>query len=391
MNMKVLVGLVALLSAIALCTILNLASEVFIPLVVAWFILQVFRPVIRLGWRIHLPPILNITLVFAIFFSVCVLGIYFCTLQAVEFNRAYNLYYSKLNMMFNSILNALNIPPSTISNFNWLDLLGRYVRNISELVVAFSSKFVLTLVFLMFMLLEAPYVNEKIDKSFSGTSAFKIKNILDTISRQISRYLGTLSLISLATAFCAWLVLVALGVELASGWGVLTFLLNFIPTVGSIIATIPPVLMAILQFSPGLFKPLVVLISLTAIQITIGNVITPKVVGDRLGLSPVVILLSLLLWGTIWGIPGALLSVPIASIIKIVCENIQPLRPIAVLMGSGEAALLAAPPASRDKKKHAAVPEVSAEDTRSNEKEGLTRAEERRVGNECRSRWSPYH
>ena len=370
MNMKVLVGLVALLSAIALCTILNLASGVFIPLVVAWFILQVFRPVIRLGWRIHLPPILNITLVFAIFFSVCVLGIYFCTLQAVEFNRAYNLYYSKLNMMFNNILNALNIPPSTISNFNWLDLLGRYVRNISELVVAFSSKFVLTLVFLMFMLLEAPYVNEKIDKSFSGTSAFKIKNILDTISRQISRYLGTLSLISLATAFCAWLVLVALGVELASGWGVLTFLLNFIPTVGSIIATIPPVLMAILQFSPGLFKPLVVLISLTAIQITIGNVITPKVVGDRLGLSPVVILLSLLLWGTIWGIPGALLSVPIASIIKIVCENIQPLRPIAVLMGSGEAALLAAPPASRDKKKHAAVPEVSAEDTRSNEKEG---------------------
>ncbi|WP_299076999.1 AI-2E family transporter [uncultured Fretibacterium sp.] len=363
MNMKVLVGLVALLSAIALCTILNLASGVFIPLVVAWFILQVFRPVIRLGWKIHLPPILNITLVFAIFFSVCVLGIYFCTLQAVEFNRAYNLYYSKLNTMFNGILKALNIPPSTISNFNWLDLLGRYVRNISELVLAFSSKFVLTLVFFMFMLLEAPYVNEKIDKSFSGASAFRIKNILDTISRQISRYLGTLSLISLATAFSVWMVLVALGVELASGWGVLTFLLNFIPTVGSIIATIPPVLMAVLQFSPSLFKPLVVLISLTAIQITIGNVITPKVVGDRLGLSPVVILLSLLLWGTIWGIPGALLSVPIASIIKIVCENIQPLRPIAVLMGSGEAALLAAPPASREKKKHSAVPEVPAEDT----------------------------
>ncbi|MFC2593903.1 MAG: AI-2E family transporter, partial [Fretibacterium sp.] len=261
MNMKVLVGLVALLSAIALCTILNLASGVFIPLVVAWFILQVFRPVIRLGWKIHLPPILNITLVFAIFFSVCVLGIYFCTLQAVEFNRAYNLYYSKLNTMFNGILKALNIPPSTISNFNWLDLLGRYVRNISELVLAFSSKFVLTLVFFMFMLLEAPYVNEKIDKSFSGASAFRIKNILDTISRQISRYLGTLSLISLATAFSVWMVLVALGVELASGWGVLTFLLNFIPTVGSIIATIPPVLMAVLQFSPSLFKPLVVLIS----------------------------------------------------------------------------------------------------------------------------------
>ena len=82
-----------------------------------------------------------------------------------------------------------------------------------------------------------------------------------------------------------------------------------------------------------------------------------------MGLSPVVILLSLLLWGTIWGIPGALLSVPIASIIKIVCENIQPLRPIAVLMGSGEAALLAAPPASRGRKKHTVAPEGPAEDT----------------------------
>ena len=78
---------------------------------------------------------------------------------------------------------------------------------------------------------------------------------------------------------------------------------------------------------------------------------SPKVVGDRLGLSPVVILLSLLLWGTIWGIPGALLSVPIASIIKIVCENIHSLRPIAVLMGSGEAALLASPPAGKEKKR----------------------------------------
>ncbi|MBQ6434950.1 MAG: AI-2E family transporter, partial [Synergistaceae bacterium] len=104
----------------------------------------------------------------------------------------------------------------------------------------------------------------------------------------------------------------------------------------SIIATIPPVVMSIIQFSPGLFKPFLVLLSLTAIQITIGNIITPKVVGDRLGVSPVVILLSLLLWGMIWGIPGALLSTPIISIIKIICENIPALQSIAVLIGSGE-------------------------------------------------------
>lgn len=339
MNIKVLLALVGLLAAIAMCMVLTLASGVFIPLVIAWFMLQVFRPVIDLGRKIRLPQILNVILVFAVFFSLCYIGIYFCTSQIVEFNRAFTTYYSKLNDMTLDVMKALNIPPESIPRISWMDILGRYLRNISEVAFTLSSKFVLTLVFLMFMLLEAPFLNDKIDRAFSGRSATRIKKIMSTVSDQISRYLGTLTLISLATGACAWLALALIGVELAAGWGVLTFLLNYIPTVGSIIATIPPVLMAMLQFSPGYIKPLIVLAALGAIQITIGNVITPKVVGDRLGLSPVVILLSLLLWGLIWGIPGALLSVPIASIIKIICENIPSLRPIAVMMGSGGASL----------------------------------------------------
>ncbi|MDR2523846.1 MAG: AI-2E family transporter [Synergistaceae bacterium] len=335
MNMKVLLGLVALLCVLALCTILNLASGVFIPLVIAWFMLQVFRPVIDLGRKIKLPPLINLFLVFAVFVSVCYIGIFFFSTQIVAFNRAYNQYYSKLNEMTVETLKALQIPPESIPRINWMDMLGRYLRNIAEVVTALSAKFVLTLVFFMFMLLEAPYLNYKIDRAFSGSNAAKIKNIMSSVSDQISRYLVTLTLISAATGLCAWAALQFVGVELAVGWGVLTFLLNYIPTVGSIIATIPPVLMAMLQFSPSFIQPFVVLVSLGAIQVTIGNILTPKVMGDRLGLSPVVILLSLLLWGTVWGIPGALLSVPIASIIKIVCENFPTVRPIAVMMGSG--------------------------------------------------------
>jgi predicted PurR-regulated permease PerM len=353
MNMKILLGLMALLSTLAIGIILNIASEVFIPLVVAWFMLQVFRPIIDLGRKKKLPQFLNVLLVFAVFFSLCVIGIHFCASQIVEFNRAFTSYYSKLNAMTLDILRVLQIPPESIPRINWMDILGRYLRNISEVIFALSSKFVLTLVFLMFMLLEAPFLDSKIDRAFSGNNAAKIKNIKTTVSYQISRYLMTLTLISFATGFCAWLALEILGVELAVGWGVLTFLLNFIPTVGSIIATIPPVLMAILQFSPGYMRPIMVLASLGAIQMTIGNVITPKVVGDRLDLSPVVILLSLLLWGTIWGIPGALLSVPIASIIKIVCENFPSLKPIAVMMGGGEEIPLPVTTADAPRKKDA--------------------------------------
>ncbi|MDR2175814.1 MAG: AI-2E family transporter [Synergistaceae bacterium] len=334
--MKIMLGLISLMCTIAICTVLNLASEVFIPLVIAWFLLQVFRPVIDLGRRIRLPQMLTVILVFAVLFGLCVVGIKFCTSQVVAFNHAFTLYYPKLNEITRNVLQMLQIPPESMSRINWLDILGQYLRNISEIALAISSKFVLMLVFLMFMLLEAPYLDYKIDSAFSGHNATRLKRILTSVSDQISRYLGTLALISLATGFCAWVALAAQGVELAAGWGVLTFLLNFIPTVGSIIATIPPVLMAALQFSPSYIRPIAVLLSLGVIQITIGNVITPKVVGDRLGLSPVLILLSLLLWGTIWGVPGALLSVPIASIIKIVCENFSSLKPIAVLMGTGK-------------------------------------------------------
>ena len=333
--MKLFVSLMAFISAVILCLVLHVASNMFIPLVIAWFILQILRPVIKIGKTLRLNAWLNITLVFAILTIAGIIGFKFVAVQVVEFGLVYDAYSDKLIEWFINLLNTLSIPPEAVKNFNWLGLLQDNARNISELVIALSSKFVLTLVFLMFMLLEAPFLDEKIKKAF-GHNAERVQKILSTISEQVSRYLGTLALISIVTGIFAWIILTVLDVRLAAGWGVLTVLLNFIPTVGSIIATIPPVVMAIIQFSPSFFTPVLVLVSLTAIQLTIGNIITPKVMGDRLGVSPVIILLSLLLWGMIWGIPGALLSTPIVSIIKIVCENIPSLHSIAVLMGSGD-------------------------------------------------------
>ncbi|MBR0094866.1 MAG: AI-2E family transporter [Synergistaceae bacterium] len=333
--MKLLLGLVVFLSSIALCSVLHIASSVFIPLVIAWFILQMLRPIVQIGKTLRLNAWLNVILVFSILTCIGLAGFKFLAAQVVEFGHVYALYSDKLIDWFANLMEVLSVPPETVKNFNWMGILKDNAKDISSLIIALSSKFVMTFVFLMFMLIEAPYLDDKIEKAFRH-NAKRVKKILFTISEQVSRYLGTLALISFATGVCAWIVLTLLGVKLAAGWGVLTFLLNFIPTVGSIIATIPPVIMAVIQFSPGLFKPFLVLMSLTAIQVTIGNIITPKVVGDRLGVSPVMILLSLLLWGMIWGIPGALLSTPIISIIKIVCENIPSLHSIAVLIGSGE-------------------------------------------------------
>ena len=334
-HMKMLLSLIGFLSAVTLCFVLNVASNVFIPLVIAWFILQMLRPAIKLGKVLRFNAWLNIILVFAILTVAGLIGFKFVAAQVVEFAHVYTEYSEKLIDWAVGLMQTLSVPPEAVKKFDWFTILRDNASNISSVIITLSSKFVMTLVFLMFMLIEAPFLDDKINKAF-GKNSERVRKILSTISKQVSEYLGTLTLISFATGVCAWLVLTILGVRLAAGWGVLTFLLNFIPTVGSIIATIPPVVMAIIQFSPGLFRPFVVLVSLTAIQLTIGNIITPKVMGDKLGVSPVMILLSLLLWGMIWGIPGALLSTPIISIIKIVCENIPVLHSIAILIGSGE-------------------------------------------------------
>ena len=334
-HMKMLLALMSFLSAVVLCFVLSVASNVFIPLVIAWFILQMLRPVTKLGNVLRFNAWSNVILVFAILTVVGLGAFKFVASQVVEFAHVYTEYSEKLIDWAVTLMQTLSVPPEAVKNFDWFTILRENASNISSVIIALSTKFVMTLVFLMFMMIEAPFLDDKINKAF-GKNSERVRKILSTISAQVSQYLGTLTLISFATGVCAWLVLTVLGVRLAAGWGVLTFLLNFIPTVGSIIATIPPVVMAIIQFSPGLFRPFVVLVSLTAIQLLIGNVITPKVMGDKLGVSPVMILLSLLLWGMIWGIPGALLSTPIISIIKIVCENLPVLHPIAILIGSGE-------------------------------------------------------
>lgn len=384
-HMKIIVGLMTILTAVALGFVLHLASGVFIPLVIAWFLLQIFRPVLKLGDQLKLSPSLKIALVFVLLFCMTLIGVRFVASQAVEFGEVYQRFYPDLeptiekftntlmslgflpnsrpsvrneeqgkedmppegNFILTAAASADTLPPAISGGSILMGELTKklrtdwtsYVRYISEMAITLLSKLVLSLVFLMFMLLEAPYVVDKIDEAFRGPSARTgetVKSILATISSQISSYLGALTLISVATGICAWVILTICNVELATGWAVLTILLNFIPTVGSIIATVPPVVMAILQSPTSLTTPLLVLVLLTAVQVSIGNVLTPKIMGDRLGLSPVIILLSLLLWGVIWGIPGAILSTPIASILQIICASTHSLKPIAILMGSGE-------------------------------------------------------
>ena len=235
--------------------------------------------------------------------------------------------YSKLNQRF-------DLPEETLPDFNWTKWGTSWLVTASGSFARFFSNTVLVLIFLVFMLLGKPFYEYKVKAAFPAKRSRKIIKVIGSIARQIGHYLTIKLVISLITGFLVWLSCFAIGVDFAVTWGALAFFLNFVPTLGSIIASIPPVLLALVQFYPSCWQAVVTAICMLSIQQVMGSFIEPKVQGDNLNLSPVVILIALVFMGWLWGIPGALLSVPIVA--KIVCENIDALKPLSVMMGSGQ-------------------------------------------------------
>lgn len=153
------------------------------------------------------------------------------------------------------------------------------------------------------------------------------------IAENINRYLALKTLVSLATGFAAWAWLAILGVDFAILWGLLAFLLNYIPNIGSIIAAVPPVLLALVQLGPG--SALLVLIGFLVINAVLGSFLEPRLMGYGLDLSTLVVFVSLVAWQWVLGPVGMLLSVPLTMTLKIALESHEDTRWVAVLLGSG--------------------------------------------------------
>jgi len=158
-------------------------------------------------------------------------------------------------------------------------------------------------------------------------------NYAETLQNSILKYIITKFFISLTTGTIVFLICTGFGIKFAMFWGFFTFTLNFIPSIGSIISTIPPVLMAVIQYD-NFQTPVIMLIILIAVQFTIGNLIEPKIMGDRLKLNTVTVIFGLVFWGYIWGIPGMVLSVPLMVLMKLLFENSPSLNIVARIMSS---------------------------------------------------------
>ena len=169
---------------------------------------------------------------------------------------------------------------------------------------------------------EVPTLTEKFREQLQWDENRELLEAVEQIADRCREYIGVTVLTSLITGVASGLWALVIGLELALMWGVLNFLLNFVPVIGNIIGIIPPVLYAVIQFE-GWTMPVIVFAGFAALQITISNVIFPMLQGSRMALPPVAIIIALLFWGWMWGIVGALLAVPLTAAIIIVCQHFK--------------------------------------------------------------------
>jgi len=328
-----------IIAIIVVGAFLKSAQGVFLPFVIALLISYILAPPVRFLHKFGVPTSLIVVIMLGILSGILFLGIIYLNTSLVAFSTEIPDLQRRFVIMGKEISESVKIVQflwkNLADNFDVGSKITLQIVTLSRSLFSIVSKMLLVVVFLVFLLVEAPYFEAKLRKALARKNAEKVQHITETITIQIGYYLGLQCIISAVTGFLAWAILEYIGVKFALTWGVLTFLLNFIPTLGSVAASIPPILIAAIQFYPSYSQVLATALSLLILQQIMGNVLAPRILGDRLNLSPALILFSLLFWGWLWGIPGALLSVPITSAIKIVFENVRLVQGFAVLMGSG--------------------------------------------------------
>jgi AI-2 transport protein TqsA len=199
----------------------------------------------------------------------------------------------------------------------------------------FFNEMFLVILYLVFLLAGSESFPAKLQRALEHR-AERVGDVIENIQSQVRKYLVTKTFVNLINGVLVTILLAAFGVDFAPLWGFLTFIAHYIPHVGAVLSVGLPTIFILLQFDSVGWALLIAALNL-ALQFAIGNVIEPRIVGHSLDLSPVLVLLSLIFWGWLWGAWGMILAVPITSTIKIVCANIEPLHPLSVLMSGGSA------------------------------------------------------
>ena len=327
--------LIILASLVIIVAAMKMASPILNPLFLSIFIAIVCWPILLWLGRKGVPSGLAVTLVILGLFIVLIgFGAYVAS-AAHQFSREISTYQANLQGEMTAIVNWLIEKGITIPNEK--DIIkelnaGKIMKFIGNLVSGVGNLFAdvfFILLTVFFLLLESYVLPAKVRSAFGDSS---VNDHTDKILSSVKRYLAIKMLTSLATALLITVWLIFLGVDFPVLWGVIAFMLNFVPNIGSIIAAVPTVLLALVQLGGG--SALLVATGYLVVNTLVGNVWEPRIMGKGLGLSTLVVFLSLIFWGWVFGAIGMFLSVPFTMIAKIFLENDEKTQWIAILLGS---------------------------------------------------------
>ena len=315
---------------------MQMAKVVLVPFLIAVFLaLITVRPMLWLQKK-RVPAILAALIIVTVIMLILAIVGMILGNSIGDFTAALPGYQARLDRIVDGFLNFLG---KYLKN-------GESVENLGDMVdpgwamglaatILNSLKDVLTNTFLIFftmvfILLEASSVQTKVEAAFgrSENSLERPRKFL----QNIGRYLGIKTLVSFATGACAGVLTWAIGVDFPLLWAMLAFLLNYVPTIGSIIAAVPAILLALVQLGPG--EAGATAVGFAAINVVFGNFLEPRLMGYGVGISPLIVFVGLVFWGWVFGPVGMLLSVPLTMTLKLALESDERTRWVAILLGS---------------------------------------------------------
>lgn len=321
--------------------VLKFASSVILPLTIAVLLAFVMYPLIKALDKIRCPRVVSIILIVVIIvFGLYIFGVVLFTSGRVIVAQLPN-YESRFMEIYSEIARLFELPNDEALSV-WQNLwdqqgIRAFIRgftfSFSNHVLHFISSAFFVVLFMVFILLEASHFREKLETAFEGRAA-RINRMGNDLITQVTRYLAAKFFISLANGVIFAVAFELVGLEFAIVWGVFQFVMNFIPAIGSIVTGVVISLFAIVQFWPEPGPIILVIAIILGVNIILGSALDPKIVGERVGISPLMILISLTMWSYIWGFAGMILAVPMTVIIRIICDNIPILEPVSILMGS---------------------------------------------------------
>lgn len=366
--------LLLFLTIIIGAAVLKATADILIPVTIAMLISLVFEPLIiifnkkfKIPWIICIFIVLSIVIM-SVFFIASLL---FTSIRTIVV--LYPKYENRFMLIYKNIADILVLPynaDNSLFENLWSQLgirqaLQNYALLLSNSLISFLKDLTLVTLFAIFFLLDLRYLRKRLEFAFEGENKGKITVMITDIIQQVTRYISVKFFISFLTGLIVLAGTLAVGMDFPVLWGFLAFILNFIPSFGSIISGVLTSVFALVQFWPHPAPVIFVAILMLSVNFILGNFLEPRIQGRNLGLSPFVIIVSLSFWGWLWGFTGLLVGVPMMVILKIICENVSILHPVSILMGNykGEAVEPLSPPADHIPEEHSQTENITGADS----------------------------